>query len=183
LRAGLRARGLDGSTLIIVAGDHGEAFGQHTGNYGHNLALYEENVRVPLLFHLPALRADARRVSSIASLIDVAPTTLELLGLARPNSFQGVSLLEGRAHMALFFTDYSFGLLGLRDGCLKLIHQLEAQRTRAFDLCRDAPERKDVSALLTDRIPVYRRMLLGWSAAQVAQVERGKSTADARDIR
>ena len=50
---GLRARGLDTNTLFVIYGDHGEAFGQHEGNYGHTLFLYEENIRVPLLIAMP----------------------------------------------------------------------------------------------------------------------------------
>jgi phosphoglycerol transferase MdoB-like AlkP superfamily enzyme len=34
-------------TLLVVTGDHGEAFGQH-GQFGHALGIYEENVHVPL---------------------------------------------------------------------------------------------------------------------------------------
>src|SRR5262249_29401306 len=50
---GLRSRGLDGDTLFVITGDHGQAFGQHDGNFGHTLFLYEENVRVPLLLVAP----------------------------------------------------------------------------------------------------------------------------------
>src|SRR5262249_53511299 len=119
LLAGLRARGLDRSTLIVVFGDHGEAFGQHAGNFAHTLALYDENVRVPLMVVLPAGSRVARRVSRTASLVDVPPTVLDLLGVGAPAAFQGSSLLTPKARMALFFTDYSMGLLGLRDGCAK----------------------------------------------------------------
>ena len=168
LLSGLRRRGLDRSTLIIVAGDHGEAFGQHAGNYGHNLAIYDENVRVPLLVSLPDAQR-ARRVTRTASLLDIAPTTLDLLGLTAPAAFQGESLLKGSQRMALFFTDYSLGLLGLRDGCLKAIHALETNRTRVFDLCRDPAERSDLAATMPERVVQYRARLRRWSAAQVAR--------------
>src|SRR6266849_4380725 len=36
---GLRARDLEEDTLWIIYGDHGEAFGQHEGNYGHTFFL------------------------------------------------------------------------------------------------------------------------------------------------
>ena len=57
LRRGLEARGLDRNALWIVLGDHGEAFGQHEGNYGHTFQLYDENVRVPYLIAAPGLLA------------------------------------------------------------------------------------------------------------------------------
>ena len=171
LLAGLRARGLDRSTMIVVVGDHGEAFGQHAGNYGHNLALFDENVRVPLMIALPGEKQQAQRVRRTASLLDIAPTTLEMVGLTVPPVFQGQSLLEGTDRMALFFTDYSLGLLGARDGCLKVIHALETDRTRVFDVCRDPHERADVAAAIPERVVQYRDRLRRWSAAEVARTK------------
>ena len=72
--------------------------------------------------------------------------------------------------MALFFTDYSLGLLGLRDGCIKFIHEMESNRSRMFDVCRDPDERIDISSGQRSRAAHYREILEGWSAAQVARV-------------
>jgi hypothetical protein len=166
---GLKQRGLDRNTVIIVMGDHGEAFGQHPGNYGHNLAIYEENVRVPLLIALPR-NGEGMHVRRVASLLDVAPTTLDLLGVNVPDAFQGASLLQPGTRMALFFTDYSLGLLGLRDECTKFIHELESDRSRVFDLCRDPDERQDLAAAHAERVARYRELLRQWSAAQVARI-------------
>src|SRR5262245_3068313 len=55
LFAGLESRGLDTNTLFVIFGDHGEAFGQHKGNYAHTFFIYDENVRVPLLIAAPGL--------------------------------------------------------------------------------------------------------------------------------
>jgi phosphoglycerol transferase MdoB-like AlkP superfamily enzyme len=167
---GLRARGLDRSTLIVVIGDHGEAFGQHPGNTGHTLAVYEENVHVPMVVSLPGAQHGEQRVRRVASLLDVAPTMLDLLGVKPPAAFQGESLLASRQRMALFFTDYSLGLLGLRDGCLKYIHALESGRSKTYDVCRDPGEHADLTASLADRTARYRDRLGRWSAAQVARV-------------
>jgi arylsulfatase A-like enzyme len=173
---GLRARGLDRSTLLVIFGDHGEAFGQHQGNFAHTLALYDENVRVPLLFVLPDAERAIERISRVASLVDIAPTVLDLLGLESPSSFQGTSLLRPDQRMALFFTDYSLGLLGLRDGCFKYIYEMESSRSRMFDVCRDPDERIDISASSRNRISQYRARLERWSAAQVGRV-RGSDSA------
>ena len=62
---GLRERGLDRRTLVVVFGDHGEAFGQHPGNFGHTQFIYEENVRVPLIVAGLTDDASARRVRRI----------------------------------------------------------------------------------------------------------------------
>jgi arylsulfatase A-like enzyme len=171
LLEGLRARGLEESTVVIVIGDHGEAFGQHTGNYGHNLALHDENVRVPFIVFVSG-GGGGSRVAKTASLIDVAPTVLDLLGLQPPREFQGESLLAPHARMALFFTDYSLGLLGLRDDCMKYIHELESNRSKLFDLCLDPEERVDLAASHRHRVARYRQHLRGWSAAEVARIMR-----------
>jgi lipoteichoic acid synthase len=109
-------------------------------------------------------------VSRTASLVDVAPTVLDLMGLELPNEFQGASLLAPAPRMALFFTDYSLGLLGLRDGCTKYIYEMESSRSRMFDVCRDPEERDDISSGLSNRASKYRELLERWSAAQVGQV-------------
>src|SRR5262249_17174919 len=67
---GLEARGRRENTLWIVYGDHGEAFGQHEGNFGHTFQLFEENVHVPLLVSMPGIVGGTIRVRRIVSLID-----------------------------------------------------------------------------------------------------------------
>jgi arylsulfatase A-like enzyme len=113
---GLRARGLDRKTLWIVLGDHGEAFGQHDGNYGHTFHLFEENVHVPFLIAAPGLVPSQIRSRQVVSLIDTAPTVVALAGLSPPANYEGQSMLGRTPRMALFFADYSLDMLGLRDG-------------------------------------------------------------------
>jgi arylsulfatase A-like enzyme len=162
----LQARNLYTNTLFVIYGDHGEAFGQHAGNYGHTLNIYEENVRVPLLIAAPGLIDQPVRISRLASLVDVAPTTLDLLGLEAPIGSAGSSLLPVRQQMALFFTDYSLGLLGLRDGNWKFVHELESGRSKLFDLSRDHRETQNMAHHHLERIKAYREHLLNWASAQ-----------------
>jgi hypothetical protein len=169
---GLRERGLEENTLFVICGDHGEAFGQHEGNYGHTLFLYEENVRVPLLVAAPGLIEEPVRVGRVASLVDLAPTVLDLLGLPIPADYQGKSLLSTESRMALFCTDYSLGLLGLRDGRWKMIHELDSGRSQLFDLLTDPEEKSDLSEQMRERTAVYRDHLLRWAAAQKFRVTR-----------
>jgi phosphoglycerol transferase MdoB-like AlkP superfamily enzyme len=180
LVAGLAARGLDRSTMIVVIGDHGEAFGQHPGNMGHTLALYDENIRVPLIIALPDGQGRGVRVTRVASLLDLAPTVLDLVAVPAPSTFQGQSLLSAASRMALFFTDYSLGLLGLRDGCWKFVYELESERARLFDVCRDPGERDDVSLGRPNVVGPYRERLLRWSAAQVAAIGAAPAARDER---
>jgi phosphoglycerol transferase MdoB-like AlkP superfamily enzyme len=163
---GLRARGLGDNTLWIVFGDHGEAFGQHEGNYGHTFFLYDENVRVPMVVAAPGLMHGRTRVRQVVSLLDTAPTILDLLGLDAPSGYQGVSMLGRVPKMALFFTDYSRPLAGLRDGPWKFVYELDTARGRLFDSRTDPGETIDVARDHRDRAAWYAEVVRGWSAAQ-----------------
>ena len=163
---GLRARRLDQKTAWIILGDHGEAFGQHDGNYGHTFRLYDENVRVPFLIAAPGLIAHQIRSRQVVSLIDTAPTLLDLAGLPAPESYQGGSMLDGASRMALFFADYSVGLVGLRDGPRKFIYALDSGRSKLFDLEKDPEEMTDLSDHYLEQTRWYAQDLRNWSAAQ-----------------
>jgi arylsulfatase A-like enzyme len=171
LMSGLQDRGLAARTLVMVIGDHGEAFGQHRGNMGHTLFIHEENVRVPYVIVVPGVTTAQTRVGDVVSLIDTAPTLLDLLGLPQPAAYQGTSMLRPGRRMALFFTDYSLALLGLRDGCWKYIFDVTAARSTLFDVCRDPGETVDRSSDHPDRVAAYRRRVTEWSAAQQARLE------------
>jgi arylsulfatase A-like enzyme len=89
--------GLLENTWIVFTADHGELLGEH-GSYLHPGALYQPLVHVPLLISPPSRRRG--RVAAPVSLIDVAPTLLELAGVPAPTSFRGRSLvpaLDGEA--------------------------------------------------------------------------------------
>lgn len=88
----LRTRGLYHGALIAVMADHGEALGDH-GENTHGIFLYDETIRVPLLFKLPEERSAGRRIDSRVGLVDVLPTILQAVGVAVPQDVQGESLL------------------------------------------------------------------------------------------
>ncbi len=163
---GLRQRGLYQQTLLVILGDHGEAFGEHPGNHGHTLCIWEENLRVPYLIVAPGLIEESLPIRRLANLIDTAPTVLDLLGLPIPSTYQGHSLFDAQTGMVLFCTDYSIGLLGVRDDDWKMVHELESGRSQLFDLRTDPKELVDLSRLHMDRTEVYRHHLLRWAAAQ-----------------
>jgi len=163
---GLDARGRLRNTLWIVYGDHGEAFGQHDGNVGHTFQLYDENVRVPLVIAAPGLIREQIRVQRVASLIDTTATTLDLLGAGRPIVSQGRSMLDPDARMALFFADYSRGLMGLRDGPRKFIYELDSARAKLFDVAADPDERMNIAERHAALAREYERLLREWSAEQ-----------------
>jgi arylsulfatase A-like enzyme/Flp pilus assembly protein TadD len=69
-------------TIVVAAGDHGEAFGEH-GEYAHSIFVYDTTLRVPLVMHVPGLSAPRndrpRVISEPVTLADVAPTVMRML--------------------------------------------------------------------------------------------------------
>jgi glucan phosphoethanolaminetransferase (alkaline phosphatase superfamily) len=169
---GLRARGLEENTVWVIYGDHGEAFRQHEGNYGHTFFLYDENIHVPFLIAAPGLLRGQERVRKVVSLVDTAPTILDLMGIAPPKNYQGRTMLDAAPRMALFFADYSLGLLGLRDGHWKFVYEIGSGRAQLFDLERDPREMSDVSAREAARASWYGQVVRGWCNAQKSYIAR-----------
>jgi len=172
LIAGLRARGLEGGTVLLIFGDHGEAFGQHDGNFGHTNFIYQENLHIPFLILAPGIDHQIR-VHRPVSLIDVPGSICDLLGLDPPKEWQGGSALR-KAGMSLFLTDYSLGLLGVRDGRWKFIYQIESGRGKLFDVIDDPAETINLAQSQPQRCKQYRNRLLSWAAAQRNLVLKGQ---------
>jgi arylsulfatase A-like enzyme/Tfp pilus assembly protein PilF len=147
----LRERGLLRNTLLIVAGDHGEAFGEHR-EFGHAIFCYEENINVPLIFHYPAALDQGRTVNERVGLVDVMPTVLDILGLPIPGTVQGKSLLDllrgrGEKEPRTIYFESMYGkeemnfapLTGIIDDHFKYISLPQAE---LYDLRTD-PREKD----------------------------------------
>lgn len=77
LLARLDARGLTGSTIVVLAGDHGEGLGDH-GESTHGMLAYDTTLRVPLVVRAPSLPPGT--VEAPVSLADVAASVLQLSG-------------------------------------------------------------------------------------------------------
>lgn len=89
----LKRRGLADNTLVVVLSDHGEHLEEGDRGLGHGEHLWgSEALRVPFILRWPGKVAAGREVTTRARAIDVAPTLLELLGVAAPERFQGRSL-------------------------------------------------------------------------------------------
>ena len=84
--------GLD-KCLVVLTGDHGEELNEHGSMEGHQWTLYEEVVHVPLIFRFPKKACAPMVVDTLAGLIDIGPTILDWLGIAKPVGFQGRTLM------------------------------------------------------------------------------------------
>ncbi len=91
LLAAIQASPRADSTAVALCGDHGEAFWEH-GCVGHGNNLYDEEIRVPLIVRAPDGEGFGVVVTGQVGLIDLAPTLLDLAGVAPPPDWEGVSL-------------------------------------------------------------------------------------------
>ncbi|MBW8002787.1 MAG: sulfatase-like hydrolase/transferase [Planctomycetes bacterium] len=88
----LKQLGIYDSTLIIIAGDHGEMLGEHQEGT-HSYFIYQAAVKVPMIFKLP-FKNEPKKIKSITGLIDIAPTVYSLLGIDAPSDIQGRDLTD-----------------------------------------------------------------------------------------
>lgn len=86
----LKETGLDEDTLVVFLSDHGDNLGSH-GLFNKD-CLMEESIRIPLIYHWPERLAPAVHCDCVPSLLDQAPTILDLAGLTTPDHMQGRSL-------------------------------------------------------------------------------------------
>ena len=149
LLRGLEQRGRFDDTLLIVLGDHGEAFGEHL-RLQHDAVPYEEGVKVPLLIHGPAWLGPPRRAGGLRHQVDLLPTLLEVLGVPWEGRLPGRSLLTTAGHERVFsscwYTDYC---VGMRHGTTKVVSHYNRQPLEVFDLARDPGERQDLAPSIT----------------------------------
>jgi arylsulfatase A-like enzyme len=178
----LERRGVvDAGALVAYLADHGEELFDH-GSWHHGGSLYQEAVRVPMSVRVPGL--SGRRLRMPVSTVDLAPTLLEALGLPRPASFQGRSLLpllrgETLPEAPLYAeTGLRAGhrqLVAVRDGPLKLILEVPGGRETAppllseegYDLAADPGEQ--VNRAREPRFEPLRRKLLAYLARARAE--------------
>jgi arylsulfatase A-like enzyme/cytochrome c-type biogenesis protein CcmH/NrfG len=145
-KAGTAAR-----TVVVAVADHGEGLGSH-GEDRHGILLYEETLRVPLVFVAPGRVVGGSVIDAVASTVDVAPTILGLLGRSPATAMQGRDLLAPtppaprRVYAETLYPHEEFGwsaLYAARDGDLKYI---ESPEPELFDLGTDAGETKNLAS-------------------------------------
>jgi choline-sulfatase len=99
----LEESGLGDDTIVLFTTDHGEMLGER--GLWYKMAFFEQSARVPLLVSAPGRLAGGHRVSDPVSLLDVAPTLLDLCGLPAEPSLAGRSLAGALAGEDLAASD------------------------------------------------------------------------------
>ena len=139
----LRQLGLYDDAIIVVTSDHGEEFLEH--RLFLHVQSYEELTRIPLLLKLPDQQFGGRRIQGLTSIVDIAPTLLDLVGLQPKTLPSGRSLVprivgtaDGRRDVLVYG-----GLERLRTGQWSL-YVIEGRPVQLFDLKSDPTESENV---------------------------------------
>ncbi|WP_111708560.1 sulfatase [Lutibacter citreus] len=149
------------STLIVVTGDHGEAFNQHN-NHGHASTIYEENIKIPLYFINPLLFNGEQR-EDIVSMKDIAATTLKLLDIEVPPTWHGRDIISTHHDEVFFFTPYSDYLFGYRKENKKFIFNETTKTVEVFDLLNDPDEKFNIANEITElEINSAKKRIASW---------------------
>ena len=167
------------SSVIVVAADHGEAFGEH-GEISHSLFVYDTTLRVPLVIAGPGV--PTRTVGSPVSLVDVAPTVLPLLGLARLDSdgvdlaptFTGADPPARDLYAESWAPLLDFGWSPLRSLRAQGFKYIEAPRAELYETARDPDETRDLAAADAPRAAQLRDRLARYATGptEAAPVDR-----------
>lgn len=144
----LQARGILDDTLVVAVADHGESLGEH-GEDEHGVFLYEPVIRVPLLMAGPSVQPGLV-VNEQVRVIDLLPTTLDVLGLPVPSGLDGEtlrSLLQGgsrttvpTAYAESYYPKLHYGWSELRSLRADGWKVIDAPRPELFSLPRDPGE-------------------------------------------
>ena len=149
----LRESGQERNTLVLFAGDQGPAYVRGKAT------MYDLGIRVPLIVKGPGIAA-ARDTKNLVSLIDLAPTVLDYLGIDIPSTVQGASLrplLEaksGAPWRSLIFAEHNshglkeiYPVRSVYDGRFHYLRNLMPEREYAFIAdARDAGPQWDNNA-------------------------------------
>ena len=149
LLQGLRDRGLADDTLVVITGDHGEAFGEIHGGSGHGFSVYDEEVHVPLMLWNPRLFAGGSNHSEVVGThVDLAPTLLDVVGLPSPGNWDGRSLFDAQRSPRAYLFAAAWGqyMLGVRDQSLKYSYDARNGHEELYDLTADPDEQHNIAS-------------------------------------
>ncbi len=155
----LDALGLREDTVVVYTSDNGYYLGEH--GLGDKRSIYEESLRVPMLVRYPRLFPKGQIIDEMVLNIDLAPTFLDLAGVAVPAAMQGLSwkaIASGqkpanwrKSFLAEYFFENGGGntptLLGVRTESRKMVvYPDHPEWTEVFDLASDPYELKNLAA-------------------------------------
>ncbi len=184
LMGALEKKGILDNTLIVLTADHGEDLGDH-GEITHAFFTYDSTLHVPLIFWDSAGKIKTQTViDGNVSLIDVAPTILELMNFDQLAPVDGQSLVKamnkGKVdEVPLYFEslvpflNYGWSpLQGIRYEGWKYI---EAPIPELYNIAKDGKEKNNLYETDGNRARKMKELLAGYLEASSEKDDEKKS--------
>jgi arylsulfatase A-like enzyme len=161
----LRERGIADDTLVVITGDHGEAFRDPHYQQQHGYSIWQEEVNVPFILWNPRLFSGGKHMPAVGGHVDLNPTVADILGVEPPDAWQGHSLFvpsrPNRTFLVASVDDY---LLGIREDRWKYVLEMTGGRELLYDLVADPEEKHNLLATDPARVKRMRQRLSAWIA-------------------
>jgi hypothetical protein len=169
----MKHRGVAERTLLLVLGDHGEAFGEHAGNFGHAAFIYDENVHIPCFILHPRRLGLPRRIEQLGSQVDLRATIQDIMGLRDTEPSDGMSLLRTDPNRQVInFTENGVSHFGVRDTRFSYIYTPHNGGEQVFDRRSDPQETHNMATVDPATTARYRARLQSWEAEHQLSLAR-----------
>lgn len=160
----LKERGLYDNSIIILTSDHGEEFEEHGDIGHHSLKMYEELIHVPLVIKFPNGLYKGTIANDLVSLLDLAPTIVERLGIDKPKKWLGSSLLPILAGKKGYNSEgvisegrikKGHNIVSYRSKQWKFIINEEKGMRELYDLQQDPSEKKNLAKVMPEKVAEF----------------------------
>jgi len=180
----LKEKNILDRTFIVIAGDHGEAFGEKQ-EMGHGVFIYDATMKVPFIFYGEKNLPRGVVIQEKVGLNDIVPSVLDMLKMPLPKKVQGRSLLpwvEGKKkeEIPLYIESYCpretyhwSELIGIIDKGWKYI---QAPKPELYHLDEDPQEDTNLVDKDKKRVSILKERLKDLIKEYSSEIETKKRT-------
>jgi len=137
----LKEKEILNNTVIIISADHGHDFLKRHNTEGHGLSLYNEELKVPLIFFFPDI--EPRQIQAPVSHIDVLPTVIDMLDKNIPKEIIGKPMEDN--NRIFFYTQNHKYIIGMLHNDTKITINLNTKTLEVYNLINDPYEENNLA--------------------------------------